>query len=64
VVCPRKKATEGATEKLGGWIPAEFALPATIDGIEAGRPDRGELFRERPDDSREGRLARLTGERG
>lgn len=42
------------------WPPSEYAVPATVKAIEAGRTTQAELFREQPDDSREGRLARLT----
>jgi hypothetical protein len=42
------------------WPPAELALPSTIEGIEAGRPEPRRLVPEQLDDSRSGRLARLT----
>jgi hypothetical protein len=46
------------------WPPKEYRLPDTLESIEAGQPDRQrELFDEKPDDSRQGRFARLTEDR-
>jgi len=39
------------------WPPAAYALPSTDEGIEAGRQEQRQLFA--PDDSRQGRIARL-----
>jgi hypothetical protein len=47
-------------EKPGGWIPKEYLLPDTLDGIERGRVDQRGRFPDWPDDSRAARLARLT----
>ena len=42
------------------WPPAVYALPDTIDAIEAGRGDgQQRLFPDQGDDTRQGRLARL-----
>jgi hypothetical protein len=42
------------------WPPAEYALPATIEEIEAGRPpEQADLFGR--DENREARLARILG---
>lgn len=43
------------------WPPVALMLPATVEGIEAGRPEPRELFPAVPDDLREARLARLCG---
>jgi hypothetical protein len=60
VVCPRRKATVSAEEKLGGWIPPALRLPDTIEGIEAGRQEQRSLLPAVvPDDTRQGRLGRL-----
>ena len=48
-----------AHEQLGAWPPADLALPATVEGIEEGRPEQRWPFAEQPDDSRAARLARL-----
>ena len=51
--------------KLGDWIPAWARLPDTVEAIEAGRQEQGQLFPPEPlDQSRAGRLARLLGCRG
>jgi hypothetical protein len=43
------------------WPPPEYALPSSIEGIEAGRPPRQRaLFPDVPDDSQAARLARLS----
>jgi len=45
------------------WPPLEYALPSTIEEIEAGRIEQRELFQKPPDDSRKGRMRRLLGSR-
>ncbi len=60
-VCVPAKASESKNEKRGEWPPREYALPATVEAIEAGRQSQGVLFIEAVDDSRTGRLARLMG---
>jgi hypothetical protein len=42
------------------WPPGEYRLPEKIEDIERGRIRQRELFPAVPDDSREGRLARLS----
>lgn len=46
------------------WPPADLALPDTLEGIEAGRFEQRGLFGEEPDDSRAGRLRRITTKAG
>jgi hypothetical protein len=41
------------------WPPPKLRLPATIAAIERGKIGQRQLFPERRDDSRAGRLARL-----
>lgn len=55
-----KGASESNQNKPGDWPPKKLRLPDTIAAIEAGRQEQRELFDEQPDDSRQGRLARLT----
>ena len=43
------------------WPPPELRLPNTIEEIERGRIDQQRLFPKSVDDTRECRLARLTG---
>ena len=57
---PRSAGGCDQEDKPGGWIPPELLLPDTIEAIEAGRIDQRELFPEQPDDTRAGRLRRLT----
>ena len=42
--------------RQGEWILPAYALPDSVEAIEAGRP---QPIRPKPDDSREGRWARL-----
>jgi hypothetical protein len=59
-VCPCGKACECKNKKPGEWIPVLYQLPKTLDAIEAGRlAEQQSMFDEQPDDSREGRLARI-----
>jgi hypothetical protein len=51
----------GTTTTTDEWPPAWARLPDSVEAIEAGRPGRqANLFDDQPDDSRDGRLSRLT----
>ena len=54
-----RRPTTTRKTKREPWPPPEFPLPSTREAIERGRL---EPTRPAPDDSREGRLARLTGQ--
>jgi len=61
-LCNRGVATQHRTTKSKTptpWPPPEYALPDNLDTIEQGRRQQRELFPVVPDDSQEGRLARL-----
>jgi hypothetical protein len=57
----RTREKRGFRHHAEPWPPAELQLPDTIERIEAGRPG-GQRSLFGPDDSREGRLARMVGE--
>jgi len=42
------------------WPPAEYRLPDTLEGIEAGRPDQAELIDQTPEARRQ-RLLSIGG---
>jgi hypothetical protein len=54
-----QRASELAGENPGEWIPAWAKLPDSVEAIEAGRPPK-QLDLLPVDDSRAGRLSRLT----
>jgi hypothetical protein len=54
------ESSKSDNQTQNGWIPKQYALPSTTEGIEAGRPAKQRnLFA--PDDTRAGRLARILG---
>ncbi len=55
-----QKSKRGRCNQSEPWPPPEYALPNTIEAIERGRIVQAELFDEQPDDSRAGRVARIT----
>ena len=57
----RRKAAAPPPPAPEPWPPPHLALPDTIEAIERGRPEPPAVP---PDDSREGRLARLLGTPG
>ena len=65
---PRRSTKESSTANRKSktpkpWPPPELALADTIEEIEAGRHGEQQRTLLPPDDSREGRLARLAGGR-
>ncbi len=57
--CPTATIRRKAKSPPEPWPPAEYALPDSSEGIEAGRQGQRRLFVEAPDDSRAGRVARI-----
>jgi hypothetical protein len=56
-----KRQTSKA-KRLPTWPPPGTGLPDSIAEIERGKQRQAELFPEPRDDTREGRLRRLTGD--